>query len=231
MPDPTQPSPLNFSKAEVEALVREAIGLKPKVVAQHNAKVRQGQPYYKENYARELIPVLEAMLLDGKDRMYKYAAFRKLKKHTLMCKIQQSFNYLLDHLDPKGVYTTQRDEMLIREEPVGVALRWRRNLDEPLTMPDIVEKDEEHFTWKQKMDRYLSDGLEGEKLELPELALTESEMMEIRTDLEMLNPGCRLLFRVASDKIKIIKATEEQWRQVHPEVSKEVDKLIDGSAA
>jgi len=103
---------------ELEAKVNK-LSSKPK--SSYKAKA----PYYKQFFALELKPVVDQMAVDKQPRLILFEDNQDLTKHSLYNKINQSFQYLVNHLDPSGIYATLRDEIKIKPETSGIRLKFK----------------------------------------------------------------------------------------------------------
>src|SRR5437762_1668188 len=61
-------------------------------------KRRLTLPYYRERFALEIKEAIDAMLEDGKNRVYKFSDFKHISKTSLYLRIHQSYLYLTDNL-------------------------------------------------------------------------------------------------------------------------------------
>jgi len=165
--------------------------------------------YYQQHFAEELIPILTAMLEDGQDRMYRYSKFPHLSKQSIFLKISQAYLFLMDELDHTRQWTKMRADLVIRKEPAGVAIRWRKNLRDTLGEPDIVKPEEETLTWRAKLDKFLTEAPDGSKFHEKGLVMTEDEMNDLRISLHDLQG---IVAVIKPGEIKVLKLSAEEQK-------------------
>lgn len=82
-------------------------------------------PYYKKSYAERIAPVLDAMMVDGEDRMFRFSKYPSVKAMTLKNLVDQAWLYLRENADPDGRYQALRNRTIVRKEDAGVSIRFR----------------------------------------------------------------------------------------------------------
>jgi len=149
--------------------------------------VRSNVPYYKEIWARELLPLLDAMLVDGQDKEVLFSSYPALKKRTLYAKINQSWLYILDHLDPEQKYVRQRATCEARITKTGIKFFiLNPDASKPLEFVS-VGKDNGYVDVQNKIAQILQDEfptmkdfefrqIRGVTLSLDEVALLEASV-------------------------------------------------------
>jgi len=168
--------------------------------------------YYQLHFAEELLPILDAMTEDKQDRMYRYAKFPHLAKNSLFLKVSQAFQYAVDHLDDKEKRLMKmREELVIRKESAGVAIRWRTNIRDPLGEPDIILPEGETLSWKQKLDLFLSNEPDGSKFHEKGLSLSEDEINDLKISLHGLQG---IVASIKSSEIKVLKLSAEEQKEL-----------------
>ncbi len=90
-------------------------------------------PYYTEEYARALQPEIDAMILDAShDRKFYCCDAGGVSLTTLYLRMNQSLNYLVDHLDnTRKDYKLFKMRTFLKKNPgsmedMGVTICWRR---------------------------------------------------------------------------------------------------------
>lgn len=172
-------------------------------IRQHN------MPYYKEQFANEIKPVLDRMMLSKKAQEFKYATFPRLSKHSLYLKLYQAFLWLIDHDDPDGKYITLRQDIEIFKATEGVRMRFI-NRDKTL-LNNATEIEDEAAkpkpNWQLKIDDFIANSKQGEKLIIDRnLALTDEEVNDVRVQLTGLEG---ILSKVESGRILLVKPKPE----------------------
>src|SRR5438477_4611495 len=101
----------NISKEEIKEMVS---GLKEVFAPKLNknkilkSDIIDKGGYYNEKEARGFIPHLDSILEDKEDRELRYEDYPQWSPHTLWAKVNQSFKYIIDNLDPVGKYRQLR---------------------------------------------------------------------------------------------------------------------------
>lgn len=94
-------------------------------------------PYYSKDYAMALKPEIDAMLKDAiHNRKFFCSDFGDIKVISLYLRLNQSMNYLIDHLDDKyhsykqlKGKTVWRKEITNSKDQDGVTICWRRHTE------------------------------------------------------------------------------------------------------
>jgi len=161
-------------------------------------------PYYKELYGMQMKAVFDAMILDRKDREFKYQEFPTLSRNTLYLRVNQSRLYLLEELDPDGVYKRFSECISITREKTGIRLSIPedfKNPDKPF-VPDIAESEEEANKWEDELTDFLENGKPGEVFLRKNLAISDEKQQEINDSMAALsNVICSITYRT----IKVVK--------------------------
>lgn len=142
--------------------------------------------YYREKFALELKPVLDAMLKDRQNRIFRYSNYRTMQPASLRVRIEQAWSYINRFMDPDNVYKNLRAEVDIRRGENGIIISI---IDENKITPmiaDQVEEVEIDDHWKNRVDKFLADAAEGEKLTIKNIDLTENDLMFLETSFHGL---------------------------------------------
>lgn len=160
-------------------------------------------PYYKERFGLEFKAVLDAMMVDSKDREYRYKDFTTMSHKSLYLRVNQSKLYLLEELDPDKQYARFCEMTTITRETTGIRISLCRDMREgaPSFVPSIVESDDSYL-WKDSMQDFLNDPEKRGVWEQCNLSLSQDE---IDTWSLSLNGLAGIAAIVRSDKIKIVK--------------------------
>ncbi len=165
-------------------------------------------PYYKERFGLELKQTADAMLSDGKNRVYRYRDFKHLSKSSLYLRISQGLMYLVDKLDTiENKYKTLANNIELKKMDDGVHLEFIEKLGEAQIAEDIEApiKDRE---WKIKLEDFLTNGKVNTKLTLKELNLDEEDIEEANQILFGLED--QLMFRISKTEILVVKFDPEK---------------------
>lgn len=138
--------------------------------------------YYNKRYALELKAVIDDMLQTGRDMEYRCMDYPTLKPATIYLRINHAKLFIMDELDPDGVYKEVFTRIHIGYSPqrTGVRLTLLQVSNEKL-VPVPISTDEKHDTWKTKLDDYVATVKPGDKaLNLKGLSLTLDEVNTIK---------------------------------------------------
>lgn len=158
--------------------------------------------YYKEPFAKELQVVLDGMLLDEEDREFRFVDFPRYTKNTLYAKINQSWLYLVDCLDPDKKYVALRQRTEIKTTKTGIRIKFTTPGSEIPLHAVKVEKEVFTHKWKDKFDDFVENGKIGEKLHLTKLSLSEEDIQDLKMSLYSIDS---ILHRITTSEIKLIK--------------------------
>jgi hypothetical protein len=131
--------------------------------------------YYTEKFALWLKQYLDRMMNDPdkNDLLFECKTYR-LSKNTINIRLLQSWLYLIDFLDPSGIYAKFRGETRIKKDPEGI--RIHRILDPTKLEPTITSKFEPKTVapkerelivqWKKDLEAFLDSAKEGDSKEI-----------------------------------------------------------------
>lgn len=173
-------------------------------------------PYYKEHFALELLPILDAMIEDRKDREYRFCDYSGMKPYSLYLKIYQSFQWIIDNADTEEAkYLRLYNDIEIRAKSnsnrTGIKLIFKTTSKAKLDKAHIIDGSITPKKWKEEVYKFLADGVEGTQLLIDKLSLTDEEVNELQVTLSQLT---NILARVNGTSIKIIKPTAEQLAEM-----------------
>lgn len=167
--------------------------------------------YYREAFAKQLIPFLDRIIATNTDITFPYNKYPSYKPSTLRARIDQSFRYVIEHLDPDLKYLDLKAHVTISVEELGVSIRHDKNvirLHGDLVAEDIVPREVTH-TWKQP----LYDWLEIEwnpllskeecKFDKPNLALSQLDITELEELIQPLHPSIQ--GQITANRIFLVK--------------------------
>lgn len=168
-------------------------------------------PYFKPFYAEWLKVFVDQMIIKKGDLMFRYSVFcgpndEKMSRGTLYAQIYQATRYLLEKLDPEGVYAKWYELTHTRKEDVGISIRYipeyrAATEGKVLPSPDEVQPISEMPLWKRKLDTWLeTDDLTPFSQE--GLALSPVEIIALKNELNGLQ-GIQAM--VNSYSVKIIR--------------------------
>jgi hypothetical protein len=178
-----------------------------------NLPAKQCMPYYKEEFAMKLKPVLDEMLeRQGENRVFNYSAFPLITPHTLYLRVCQSWLWLARHHKDRETYTRLRNQCEVKRRDDGVVIFRRSNDDMDQNLKDVMQATTEtafkgQRGWKMDVETFLESGEAGTKLKLDNLSLSADDVMLLETQLTGL-ANIRAIIR--HDRIVVMKLTEEQ---------------------
>ena len=187
-------------------------------VARQRVSRRQNQPYYSEERALKLKPLLDRIIADKRDRILYCSDYGvKVTPKTLVLVINQSWQYLIDCLDIDGRYFNLRKEITVKQDVTCVKLQFDK-----LELDFIDTIDGEYATYKDVRDRimlFVSEAKPRLKIVLPgdpkvdstfytkPFNLTAKEMADIEDILTRFSAVVRAT--VTSTRILLLKLDPE----------------------
>jgi hypothetical protein len=190
------------SPSAKDAFVNRVAG---KTIPQGN---RNAMPYYKPRFARMVQITIDKMLEDKKNRVFRYEDFKYNTESTLYNKIYQGFLYLVDNLDSNLKYAKARDDITIFKGKDGIRLEIIDVcLEKELSVP-IDEGPVNKREWKAKLQDFIDNSQENQKLQIKNVSLTKEEMEEC----EMMLAGLEQSFisRISGTEILVLHITPEE---------------------
>ncbi len=160
-------------------------------------------PYYKERFALELKVVLDAMILDGQDREYRYADFPDTKRNTIYLRVNQAKLYLLEELDFDGRYHKLFQCITISRERTGIRLSFHKDVREGTGfMPTTVISNTSIDNLRSRIDQFISEATTGQKFEDTKVSIGPDEVIALRNSFVGLEG---FVANITESSVKIIK--------------------------
>lgn len=146
-------------------------------------------PYYKEEFALDLKPAIDAIIAQNQPMLWRYAKMPRLSKQTIKAKILQALAYLAEHMDtPEGTYSRFREFSQIRTNTIGVELvPIDPTIDESSSMAanfEPVGVKENRKKWREELDEFMENGEVGQMFKNRECLLTDEEVVMV---VDMIN--------------------------------------------
>lgn len=112
--------------------------------------------------ALSLIPILDAMMEDKKDRLFKKSDYPNIQKSTLKQRLFDGLKTILENHDPEGKYLSFRELFEVTEIPAGFKFRFvgGYSMVTGELKCHVVEEGEFEETqaeWKSDLYNYLED--------------------------------------------------------------------------
>lgn len=164
--------------------------------------------YYTEKEAKELIPIIDAMMVDKEDREFRFEDFSAYwKPNTVWIKLNQALKYLVDHLDTEDhKYRSFRDQIQVRRTKNGVLFHWvsdasytNRSWVAHKINPNILAE------YKQKVYSFMENSKPGEYLHLENLSLSPHEIEDLNT---LLEGNEVFISKISAHEIKIVHVNQ-----------------------
>ena len=144
---------------------------------------RSRASYYNEKNGKWLLRDIDAMIKDRKARIYRYSNFPGLSQISLYLKLNQSFRYILDNLDPDGLYKQFEESIRItRQANTGVIIRFESAGEADSLEAEVMDSIKSRPKWMDKMDEWL-EGEETKPFIKEGLRLTDEEVTQIKLEL------------------------------------------------
>jgi len=180
--------------------------------------------YYKPKFAKEVMRIYDMLDITNKNH-YVMVSSEKLRcsVQTLYLRLQQGLLYVVDKMDtPHKKYAELKESTILeRVAGKGVRLRWRSVVDEQVVLTGSFEEDalikEQNSaanrrknqlaqtyenSWRGRIEKFLEEAPDGERLEIDGLNLNEDEMQFIRMSMVGIE-GIR--YSLTSRCIKMVK--------------------------
>lgn len=167
--------------------------------------------YYREKYARELQPVIDALLDTKKDQAFYLERNEKKRRNSIKSRINVSLAYLIDHLDPTKKYAEGRLLFMVTDEPAGIFLRHEHNIrssDKLVAVPtDTPYEGAASVEWRVKLEDFLNSdpGPKGITEELTAddgVNLDDQGIEDLRSELDAIGG---IIAIITHTKIKLVK--------------------------
>lgn len=178
---------------------------------------QQTQPYYKEEYAKELIPILDAIDRDKTSKKLLARDYPRYRLNTIYTRISQSLSYIIDNLDPDGKYKIIRETFRLEKKSDRIIFEYigEMKFNEKLILHEY--KEESSFEEvREVVEKFIEEGLAGQKVSLPDKddpdSLPFTLIPEQIVILETLCKECEkfgLFHRILSDSIFLGKVVKE----------------------
>lgn len=176
-----------------------------------NIEKRMRQPYYKEAYAKEIIPLLLKLKLDKKIISFPVQDFApRYTQESLYQRIRQSIQYAEDHLDGDGTLKDMRESYSIsRPDKLTVTLQPADEVDRPLVWQEgysPIHSFKDVFdtvvTFSRVEDDGIKETLPNKNILQKGFSLSANEQTEIKKYLSKFGDIKAL---ISTDKIELIK--------------------------
>ncbi len=166
--------------------------------------------YYKEVFARELVPLLNKLItLDlDKETMYVNGLPKGISGQSLSLRYNQAWMYLIDNLDPTGAWKELRETVEIRRSKDGVTFVRKAKYTSGISIgvEDVsVVRTAPRAAWKDDFEKFIDNAVENEKLEKKGLSLDLDEQNTIRTCL--INMPEFHLIKLDKNNLLVIKCS------------------------
>jgi len=163
---------------------------------------RSYSSYYTEDYALWIKRELDAMAIDKKSRAFPYNLWKNSTPNTVYLRVNQSWHFLRDYLDPEGKYERMWHQIKVsRVRGFGVTLEYKESATE-MPSGEVFVPRTDVCKWKKEIDDYLNDDSVTKPLHIEKLILTPDEVKKITDELSDLET---IQFVVRHNEIKIIK--------------------------
>lgn len=181
-----------------DPVIRKPSGWGPRSVA----------PFYREPYAFEMKAMLDAMMKDKNERVYRFSEMRKkgISPRTLYARINQGLRYLFDHMDPTKRYTNFWSRCYLwNENNDSLHIRIRKEfLDEDYMLkPDILPiNDGDAPAVSTRISEWLETAAQGDVFHESKLNLTDEAVHSIQDSFIELD---NFAAHVTNTEVKIVK--------------------------
>lgn len=168
---------------------------------------RSNSPYYTDECGKQMREVANRMIETGEPVVYSYdiwcAPPRGMSQNTLYTRINQSIRYLVERLDPNGLYRRWYDSVAIERNHKrgGIIVQLKTGVLLPDFAPRQVEPAKNLPNWKRDLDNWLESD-EMKPFNKERLCLTIEEINQLKLELSGLKS---IMFSVDARSVKVIK--------------------------
>lgn len=166
-------------------------------------------PYYRLAYGKELLSILDQMIVDGEDKEFLFKSFRTIRPETLRCRVAQSLMFVeeqLDTLDKK--YSLFIAKIEVQKTPRSIRIARIDTNAEPLVATSVS-----YFSTFEDVMDVVKSAIEqmpmDTELMLPDSDMAPFELTEQHQEaLNMLVSGFEFMhILMTRDSIKLVKAS------------------------
>lgn len=175
-----------------------------------NLKVKQPEgyspdsetPYYKESYALDFKKYFDRLIAKPDKQLVISPDKLRISVSTLQGRFYQAKKYLIDHLDPTGIYKKHSRNIKISRTPISLVLSYQRvEIDET----DCIEC-EARPGWKVQLEDFIDNSQPGTKFELERVYLSEEDVEYIRDVFVNMSEAFAVInLEVGYHKLKILR--------------------------
>lgn len=170
---------------------------------------KSNSPYYAKKCGEQIKVVADRMLETGEPQIYRYDIWCKegdpfaISKNTLYTRINQSIRYLVERMDPDGIYREWYDSVVVRRDPLkgGVIIENKQSLINREILPESILPSTHTAQWRKELDSWLESD-DTDPFIKEHLALTPDEIKKLKQELTGLT---NIMFDVTSFSVKVIK--------------------------
>lgn len=186
----------------------EAILLSPTSEFRKKQQRATSLPYYRPDCAEEILPIFDWIIQNRKGKDFRHSDYKFWKPQTLYARIQQSYQYIQDHMDKDGRYKGLKPMIEIQRLPKSVRIEWIANVKEKLIARDI--KDEATYEDVfEAIKEHIEIGPVNVKFILPDdnflpFELTAEEITKLQEFCDKLQ-GAGILAMIGDKQVTIIK--------------------------
>ena len=212
MSNTTEPS--NGDDKSFIAFVTELIAKTPTVkgrlmrVLMGEEEPKAVPSYYRESFAKELLPTLDDVLSSRKTYEFRYEDFPNINRKTLYLKIYYAWAYIIKEMDSVDhKYLKLREETELAQKKTGVRITFISDMMPLRGVPvEFISKP----AFRKKIDDFLETGKESEALHITKLSLTMQEVADLQASLTGID---NLVWLVTGTSVKLIKVSTEEYQQ------------------
>lgn len=172
---------------------------------------KSNAPYFKEIFGKQLKSEIDKMMSSGEGIIFRYSKWcndqNGMTPNTLYTRINQSIRYVLECLDPDGIYKQWYQTVRIKREPnLGVCVRYIPGFNEEGIngfVGETIIGSDEGPRWKREMDEWI-EGDDRKPFIQENLALTPTEITELKIQIAQLS---NIMSSITSSCVKLIKTS------------------------
>lgn len=184
----------------------------------------KGGPYYREDFAKMMIPILERMDKEKKSIQIDMKKYPKYSINTVVARFSQSMSYLCEQMDESGDWKRIRKTFEIRTSNHRLILFYRGEAAEVMMDFEFEDyRDGASFVdIRKEVENFIENGKNGEQMEIPRKANPQASikafdyfiMSEEEVGIiEELCAPCEafgMFHKIDKDKVILIKSGKEE---------------------
>lgn len=172
---------------------------------------RENHAYYKIEYAKQILPLIESLAKDKRNKLLPIERYPQYTLDTLKALVNQAKLYILDKMDPDGIYAETMKGYRIEKLRKGLLFRYLYGLkcEEKLELVDYVEGTTFEEV-KKAIEEFIEEAPAGTKRVMPDKDIDKFDLTdeEVFILISICEPAKQfgLVFNITNEQILVGKA-------------------------